>query len=335
MWGLTLRARGLCAAVAVVLLGGAGVDRRGMFPAGRTRIMACLLAAMVAMVAVPASAGAYIYWPHNRAPLAHGAIGRADVDGSAPNPTLVTGTDAVGAVAVSGTHVYWTHFTPSGDGTIGRADLDGSDADAKFITGLDRPRGIAVEGDHIYWTDFGRSSIGRANLDGSDVNQSFITSGSFAIPPAHPTALAVDRHHIYFSDPAFAVLVVAEKHGGGNWLIEKIRDVGTVTGIAVDGAHIYWSWACPNPDIDCARPRGIGRMNLDGTALRRNFIDAPARGVAVDARHIYWADDSGQDAGSIGRANLDGSAADANFIADVSAPSGIAVGPRPEPLRRP
>jgi hypothetical protein len=313
-------------------------ERRGMVSASRRRIMAYVLAGMVAMVAIPTTASAYIYWPHNRAPASDGAIGRANVDGSAPNPSLVTGTDAVAAVAVSGTHVYWTHFTPGATGSIGRANLDGSDADRNFITGLNRPRGIAIEGTHIYWTDFGRSSIGRANLDGSGVNQDFIKGPvGHGHPPSHPTALAVDQDHIYFSDPAFAVLVIARINGKGPWLIREIRGIGTVTGIAVNHAHLYWSWACTNPNVDCARPRGIGRMNLDGTGLDRNFIQAPASGVALDARHIYWATKNENDSerGRIGRADLDGSAVDADFMAGVHDPSGVAVGPRPHPLRRP
>ena len=265
-----------------------GGERRGMVSAGRRRVTASALAAMVAVVAVPATVSA---------------------------------------------HIYWTHFTVGATGSIGRANLDGSNANRNFITGLKTPRGIAVEGTHIYWTDFGRSSIGRANLDGSDVDQDFIKAVGHGGPPAHPTALAVDRGHIYFSDTAFAVLVIARINGEGNWLIHKIRDVGTVTGIAVNHAHIYWTWSCPNPNVDCARPRGIGRMKLDGTALDRNFIDVPARGVAVDTRHIYWAENL--ERGRIGRANLDGSARDANFIADVRSPLGVAVGPLPHPLRRP
>src|ERR1700716_593804 len=149
-------------------------ERRGMVSAGRRRITAYVLAAMVAMVAVPATASAHIYWPHNRAPAGDGAIGRANNDGSAPNPTLITSTGAIGAVAVSGTHIYWTNFTPGGAGSIGRANLDGSDANRNFITGLNSPRGIAVEGAHIYWADWGHRSIGRANLGGSDVHQNFI-----------------------------------------------------------------------------------------------------------------------------------------------------------------
>jgi hypothetical protein len=326
-----------------LLRGRGGFRRMLAIAAGGTRIRAYVLAAMVALVAVPASASAYIYWPHNRAPARDGAIGRAHVDGSAPNPTLVTGTDGVYAVAVSGTHVYWTHSTLDGAGAIGRANLDGSDANPNFITGLHSPRGIGVEGTHIYWADFdpaapgpgdfGRGLIGRANLDGSDVNQNFIKERGHGAPPAHPTALAVDRNHIYFSDPAFSVLVIARIDGHGPWRVAEVRGVGIVNGIAAHGAHIYWTWTCPNPNIDCARSRGIGRMNLNGTALDRNFIDVPARGVAVDAQHIYWAEDF--ERGRIGRANLDGSALDPNFIADVRSPSGVGVGPRPHPIRRP
>jgi virginiamycin B lyase len=225
---------------------------------------------------------------------------------------LVTSTENIRAVAVSGTHIYWT--AGHSGGTIGRANLDGSDVNHNFITGLGTPRGIAVDGAHIYWADLGTSMIGRAKLDGSEVDQNFIGRPGDG---SHPVALAVDRHHIYWSDQAHASIVRADIDGHDR---EFIRNVGEVNGIAVDGAHIYWSWD----------NRGIGRANLNVTARDQHFIDVPARGVAVDARHIYWAQ-GGDGSDSIGRANLDGSALDASFIADVRSPKGVAVGPLPHP----
>ncbi len=66
-------------------------------------------------------------------------------------------------------------------------------------------------------------------------------------------------------------------------------------------AYVYWN-----------SESGIGRANLDGTAIDEGFIDLgrPYPGsVAVDARHIYWIQRDG-----IGRAKLDGTGVDRRFI---------------------
>ena len=65
-------------------------------------------------------------------------------------------------------------------------------------------------------------------------------------------------------------------------------------------AFVYWA----NTAGD-----SIGRSNLDGTGVDRNFITG-AHGpcaVAVDDRHVYWVNPS---TGAIGRANLDGTGVD-------------------------
>jgi virginiamycin B lyase len=83
-----------------------------------------------------------------------------------------------------------------------------------------------------------------------------------------------------------------------------------VAGVAVDGAHIYWTNHGP---AETNGPGTIGRANLDGTNVDQNFIvgaSAPI-GVAVDGAHIYWANHGSW---AIGRANLDGTGVDQSFI---------------------
>ncbi len=70
-------------------------------------------------------------------------------------------------------------------------------------------------------------------------------------------------------------------------------------------AYVYWN-----------NESGIGRANLDGTAIDESFIvlGHPGAGsVAVDARHIYWIQRDG-----IGRAKLDGTGVDRRFIPRAS-----------------
>ena len=91
------------------------------------------------------------------------------------------------------------------------------------------------------------------------------------------------------------------------------------------GAYVYWTDVYGH----------IGRANLDGSGVDRNFIGGTGRGcgIAVDAQHIYWGVGGGPSGdAAIGRANIDGSHAQPDFI-DFEPPSlapswpcGLAVG---------
>ena len=200
--------------------------------------------------------------------------------------TLALATLALAARADA--FVYWT--SPSlAYNTIGRANLDGNGADQGFIT-IDTSKalipiyiyGVAIDGAYVYWAEENRatpndSTIFRANLDGSPA-------------PLRPGSC----------DSGVARDLVEPPHG-----------------IAVDGAHVYWTHGT-----------SIGRANVDRTAVNESFITgavaAPSTtdGVAVDGAHIYWTDGS---SGTIGRANLDSTGANPNFITGASGPAGVAV----------
>jgi virginiamycin B lyase len=85
------------------------------------------------------------------------------------------------------------------------------------------------------------------------------------------------------------------------------------TGVAVDGAHVYWT---------NLNKGTIGRSNLNGTGVNQSFITgAYAYAVAVDGAHLYWTN-----LNAIGRSNLDGTDTNQNFIAGLSyPPAGVAV----------
>ena len=77
-------------------------------------------------------------------------------------------------------------------------------------------------------------------------------------------------------------------------------------GVAVDGAHVYWS----------NRSSGsVGRANLDGSGADQFFISGgdSTAGVAVDGAHVYWANDGGS-IDSIGRADIGGQNVNQHFI---------------------
>ena len=87
-------------------------------------------------------------------------------------------------------------------------------------------------------------------------------------------------------------------------------------------AFIYWAEGGTD-----AVDGSIGRANLDGTGVDKNFIPdiGDPCGVAVDSEHIYWA---AAGTNSIGRANLDGTEVSRSFIAipaGTTTPCGPAV----------
>src|SRR5438093_5945791 len=94
------------------------VEQLGETRAGRLRlrvVAAAALAVLVGWIALAPRAAAHIYWVNTTTDT----IGRANLDGSGVNQTLVYGADsALRGVAVDGAHLYWTNQASN---TIGRA----------------------------------------------------------------------------------------------------------------------------------------------------------------------------------------------------------------------
>ena len=282
---------------------------------GVRSILLAAAATALLVVALPASAEAYVYWPNDFS----GTIGRSNLDGSAVNQDFVVGGGSrTAGVAVDGSHLYWVDYANTG--TIGRSNLDGSEPEPNFITGANFPTGVAVDGSHVYWANnSGGGTIGRASLDGSNVEQNFI-----AAPTA--TGVAVDGTYIYWAEN-LGNKIGRAKLNGVEVEHSFITGVNHPFGVAVDAGHVYWTNQGEGT---------IGRANLNGSEVDQSFISPVPEdeaeeeeeisgesryGIAVDAGHIYWANDSSAE---IGRANLDGSGVNPSFIFPATA-FGVAV----------
>ena len=275
-----------------------------------------LLVVAITGLALPASAGAYVYWA-NYDPNAGTTIGRASLGGTGVNQSFVTATGGLIEIAVDGQHIYWPNTLA---GTISRANLDGTGVNQFFITGASDPEGLAVDGQHIYWTTYngpGNTGVGQANLDGSAVDNSFITGGH------NPGWVALDGQHVYWTNPSGNSIGRANLDGTSvNQSFISLPGVPGPDGVAVDGRHIYWTSDSPG---------AIGRANLDGSGVEPSFVatgDAHAYGVAADAQHVYWTNLA---ASTVGRANLDGSSPDPGFIIGHAYVSAVAVDALPYP----
>ena len=80
-----------------------------------------------------------------------GGVGRANIDGSNPNPNFVVAPpgSAFCGVAVGGTNLYWADRDQN---RIGRVGLDGSSPDVDFATTASSPCGVAADDTRVYWS---------------------------------------------------------------------------------------------------------------------------------------------------------------------------------------
>jgi virginiamycin B lyase len=168
-------------------------------------------------VAVDAS---HLYWAST-----DGAIGRANLDGSAADRNFIGGLQAPCGLALDDEYVYWGNIEA---GSIGRARLDGTEVEPGFITGVEAFCGVAVDVSHLYWTTEG--AIGRASIDGSDPDPAFIPSAG------RPCGIAVDAAHIYwanFIEPGTFVSR-ANLDGGGAAPLVGEPSYAAMCGVALD-----------------------------------------------------------------------------------------------------
>jgi hypothetical protein len=113
---------------------------------------AIAMLAVTLAVALASRAEAAIYWPERGGGSAD-SIGRAKLDGSGVDRTLITGTifDNPSGVAVDAAHIYWTNTaagtTNPRQGTIGCANIDGTGVDQSSIIGLPRDTERRPQGD--------------------------------------------------------------------------------------------------------------------------------------------------------------------------------------------
>ena len=265
----------------------------------------------IALLTLPASTGAQIYWANESG----NTIARASIDGMTVRPDLISGATAPLGVAIDGSFVYWTNggATPS----IGRANLDGSSASQSYIAAAGAPQGLAVDNTFAYWSQVvsAAGQIGRARLSSPEApNQSFVPAGP------SPCGVASDADEANWANGG-SPGSIGDSHGGDDPDQTFITATADPCGIARADGYIYWTNRAAN---------SIGRALQDGSGAVQDFIPLSTTtgpcGVATDGQHIYWTTASN----TIGRAEVDGTNPQENFITDptaVQSPCGIAVTP--------
>jgi hypothetical protein len=275
------------------------------------------LALVVAALALPSSAGAYVFWTA-APPGLQASVARINPDGSGLVPN-VAGDVTFPTIVANSRYIFFQSQVVEGPGPeeLGvpiwiRTNLDGGER-------IDLPgipfnsEAIAVDEEHIYWEEpdgVNPPGVSRANLDGSDPELLYLTGleglGQFfavydgflywtyrygdSISRANLTTKAVQEEFV----PEFSGSDIPEEP----------------LGIAVDSQGIFWTY-------HETREGEIGHAGLGGGSASLRFI-GPAgayRGpIAIDGSDLYWLASF-----SIARARLEGDGAsviDRHFVDD-------------------
>ena len=222
------------------------------------------------------------------------------------NATITTrdtevGTDAVGALAASGTSAESIRLTaPSSEGTwYYGACVAGVSGESDTRNNCSRGVRVTITPSSasqvwkMYWTDTGSDRIQRSNLDGSDVRD--IITG---LQDPRGIALDVAGGKMYWADRGTDK--IQRSNLDGSHLEDLVTRLDSPRGIALDvsGGKLYWT--------DQGTDR-IRRSNLDGSGVEdlvTRLVDPGGIALDVSGGRMYWTSWTAQ---KIQRANLDGS----------------------------
>jgi hypothetical protein len=208
----------------------------------------------------------FIYWTQGNG--ATSSIGRANLDGSSPNPNFIPNSTAVNfaaglpqaGVAVTGSSIYWVN-TGSGS-TIGRANIDGSGPNGNIVNiGGDPICGVAADQNFVYWLDNGLGqSVGRANSNGTSPATNFVSGATGSC------GVAVDPSFIYWGSSTRGIGRAPIGGGGPNndFIPNAVPTGAAACGVAVNSQYVFWANSGPSDFI--------GRANVNSNAPNPSLV---------------------------------------------------------------
>ncbi|MFM9043936.1 MAG: choice-of-anchor D domain-containing protein, partial [bacterium] len=275
--------------------------------ARKLRTALASILAVAALGAIAPAANAYVYWAN----FGSGSIARANLDGTNPEQSFISGLSQVLDVAVDSNYIYWNDQGTS----IARANLDGTGVNRSFVGSAGSPTNVAVYGGYIYYVNSNGNSIGRVGVNGSSQDNGCITGLIAASDRAY--GVEVDSTGIYVASFNNNRILRWDLNGTNRtYLFDTAPQTGP-TGIALRNPYLYTA----NFDSD-----SIGRGQWVGTDWSKKFVSGVSlgdpNGVAVDANHIFWTNTL---TNTIGRSNLDGTSPNGSLVTGASGPSGMTI----------
>jgi hypothetical protein len=251
----------------------------------RRPLFALFLALVLVLLAVPTTAGAYVFW------TGEGTIGRVGNDGSEPEQNFIPGAETA-PIAVDADHLWYTTTVEDDFGAdfARRTDLDGGEG-TLLPDGLlqqSANNGIgATDGKHIYWSD--TSGIGRAALDGSESEPEFI-----AAPGPEMGGIAVYEGYVYWTyyNGGFGNEIgranLSTKLVEPEYIdFEEAPEAFGPRGIAVDDQGVYWVM---DPQFGGKYAGDIAHAGFGGKPILNALpgVNAEPLGLAIVASDLYW-----------------------------------------------
>ncbi len=216
----------------------------------------------------------YVFWTERGAlnsqgiaQVGLGSIGRADLDGTHVDLGCVTGLSDPTGIAADGNYIYWEgHGTVHNDNpdnpevegtTVTRAEIScAGSIDNRFIEASTNREGgdVVVDASHVYvstyeneerpgqiWTSF-------ISVYERDTGERLATFPTITVQnntnPAkakdHPSSLAVDGSHLYWTNPKTGEIGRSDLDGS-NIDFDFITEAGRPGGLALDGSHLFWT----------------------------------------------------------------------------------------------
>ena len=261
----------------------------------------------------------HVYWGAWSAGSTNkGRIGRAALDGTSRNDTLIGNLSSVPIdLAVDASNVFWL-WADNGQTAIGKATKAGVGISQTFILGgLDAdgwgsPSGITTHNGYVYWTDDPVGKIGRAKTDGTNVQPSLITGLATAdFNDRLVGDIVVTDSFIYWQeerandDDGKYGRIGRATLAGASATSNFMKVESSPTGLAATATGLIWS---------LHEHSGLSRSALDGTSINDNFVaghNTMPQALVADKDYIYWL--NGLD-NRIARATRDGTAVTPSFI---------------------
>jgi hypothetical protein len=214
----------------------------------------------------------YLYWVDAI------SVRRLAKIGGAPVSLASTSSPSVG-LTIEGQTLFWLE-TPccahGQKGTLRRVSTGGG-TPLTLRTNIDAATAIASSPSHVVWAEggtlgavegFGR--IGTTTHDGNDA--------TILVESAEGGPFDVDATHVYFAN---RFTIKRAPITGGNVERLVIGDF-TVTDVATDGSHVYWT---EQPQASVRRVATTG-----GPATTLGVGNGAAGIVRLDATHVYWSE---------------------------------------------
>ncbi len=213
----------------------------------------------------------FVYWAQE----ANGAVMKVPINGGTPQ-TIAVGGGGVNYIAIDATSVY---FANQYSGQVMKAPLDGDGGQTVTLATVNTAAGaagVAVDAVNVYWTNLDYGTVEAVPIGGGSATT--LASGL-----TFPILITLDAQNVYVpcGDGTIHAIPKAGGDGGVGSVIVSGQGTDGISGIAVDGQHVYWSTNAADGGIFEAPLGGGSPTQLVGSQNQ-------AGSLAIDTSHVYW-----------------------------------------------